>query len=1626
MPGFAAGDDPMNSSGLGQFGSAAPAIKPPEPEYGKAPSFMDETLPAIIREQATYRAMTAIDDAMRGRGSSTVIDPNFNPVKEAQGTPLEGRYDVLAGITNKDQLDYLVHRENSIAQDREAIEKSGTPGKVASIAIGLADPGPWVAMGGFGKAASLAGVTGRGLMSGAAKGAIEFGGMGASVSAAEAAYDPDYTGKDAALNIGLSTLLGGAIGGGLGLLTKKEIKTLTDTHELDTGIKHYASEGSKFTPEEIKAAYDEMPRPPETHADLNESAAKGHFATDEMMAQKQYLRDMEEWQAKHSDKMGDIQRLAAAERAAAEGVPTTTENIGNDFTPPTQTDNIANGASLSAAHNPDPNALYMGRSYEQMDGLLGSNWLIRQMSKLHPLGRVLNAESISGRRTALEMMETAREFKDAAFGGATSSGGAIETQVKQTVKRVMAKTRMTLRDAWLEHLYGAEAEKGAMAGAKADALSLAGKLPENRMRYSEFKAEVDRALRSNDTNPDFPQAERAAKEIRGHIKELDDELRSTTYADGRMMLDPKATAPKGDESWWARMWNHPVIRANRLDFKDKITNWLMQQQSTKKSAQQRIMSLSDKEVGLNKHIDKLEASVANIEKRLNNTNIRYSERFMAAKEGLTAAQRVDDRAKLLNETIKEGQEFIAQMRTLTKDPDKLEQIDRLEQQIKDLRKEAGPMTAGEQARIEKQEIENMLSPEARKAAKMVIGKQKYPEPPSFLGWIIKQGGFVDDNDKLAKLFVNPKTGKKVNIPNFFKPERNLFDGGHTGKAGDWAETFEKMASDANMPQTFSEDEVRQVIVDAYNGKVPEWWPEADNYRAIMREAEWLENAIDEAGVQPKSLSELIDVIRHGDPALLTRLEEKVQAGREMGSLQGDLGNARGEIYDLRKYISKEIEKRNLKDKELQGVKLGQRALKSIEKKNIGRLGLLERRMEMQESMRDMLNNALTMAENMKAETRAELEKEIENWQGNSAAEAVAALRKRREAEAAKEEKIRARQEELQSKIGQGGRLPPERPPNTKRYASADRAVNKAIRRIIESDRDWDIEQMRDRADEIIDRIIGMPDGRLPYDIASPKYQTPSALSNPARGSLHSRDFAIPSNLVSDYINTDVEHVMSSYLRTVVPDLELAKRFGGDIELDGAKKEIAQEYNDKIAQAATKMDGDALRKESLRLEKEKAAVIADVAAMRDRLRNVYGWSGDANEKFFKSLSANVRNYTTLVSLGSAAINSFTDFGGNAALRYGLDRVFGDQYAPMIEALKNPELRKLTREQALEFGIGVETMLGADRYNINDLVHSYMPEDKFSYGLGVAADNFHKLNALGPWTDHMKLMSFPMAQGNFIRLSEAVAKGGTEKEIGELANAGINPTMARKIQAELEKHGSTEHGIRWANVDNWTNKEARDAFVNAVNREVDILVVSPGMGEVPLAMSTWWGSIIGQFKSFMFASNERMMIANLQRQDAKVVQGSLWMTGLGMLSYAASQAFKGEPLNDNPMMVLKEGIDRGTVAPIINELAKDASKFTGGNLDPMAWMGAKAPVSRRADNSSMSDFLGPAYSTGEHLFQFGKAGARAALGGAPMTRAELHQGRLGMAYQNVWWFRGLLSKIEEGVGDYGNMPVRRSHH
>src|SRR5690606_21488882 len=94
-----------------------------------------------------------------------------------------------------------------------------------------------------------------------------------------------------------------------------------------------------------------------------------------------------------------------------------------------------------------------------------------------------------------------------------------------------------------------------------------------------------------------------------------------------------------------------------------------------------------------------------------------------------------------------------------------------------------------------------------------------------------------------------------------------------------------------------------------------------------------------------------------------------------------------------------------------------------------------------------------------------------------------------------------------------------------------------------------------------------------------------------------------------------------------------------------------------------------------------------------------------------------------------------------------------------------------------------------------------------------------------------------------------------DIERLAMSGIDPEMAGRIAEQFRQFGSRDGALAIPNSERWTDRQAVTAFRAAVSKEVDRIIVTPGVGDRPLWMSTEAGKMIGQFKSFSLASAQR---------------------------------------------------------------------------------------------------------------------------------------------------------------------------
>jgi hypothetical protein len=615
--------------------------------------------------------------------------------------------------------------------------------------------------------------------------------------------------------------------------------------------------------------------------------------------------------------------------------------------------------------------------------------------------------------------------------------------------------------------------------------------------------------------------------------------------------------------------------------------------------------------------------------------------------------------------------------------------------------------------------------------------------------------------------------------------------------------------------------------------------------------------------------------------------------------------------------------------------------------------------------------------------RSKIEDEIARWEGKSTTEAKAALKAREEAERAREAKAAATGEPQK-----GGRL-----------EGADKAVDRAVARILKSERDLPRAELRARADEITNRILGSPDGRLPYDLGMEHGTAHGGSGEQPRGALAAREFNIPDATIRDFLENDVEHIVASHLRTMVPDVLLTEKFG-DTRMTEAFRKINDEY-------AALADGAKSDKERTRLEKERQGVISDLSSIRDRIRGTYAISSDAPMRNAARAMNVLKNYNVLTSMGSAALSSLPDMAGTV-LRHGLSSTFNDAWAPFFSFLtRQSDAWQAAAREYRAMGIAVESVLASRHHALTDTLDTYHPQSRVERTMQWATGKFQFVNMLAPWTDFAKINASMVAGSEILRAVKASA-GGTAnaRMLRTLGESGIEPHMAERIAKAFEDGGEIRDGVHLPNTADWTDKEARRVFEGAVARDADIAVVTPGQ-EKPLWMSHPILSVLGQFKSFTAAATERVLISNLQRRDAQVLQGTIFSMGLGMLSYKLNSLTGGQPTSDKPQDWVKEAISRGNLLGWFEEGNALASKVTRGGVDIYRMIGADKPLSRYASRSAMDQILGPTA---------GKIGGILAVGSAASKPSEWNEAdskamRRLIGGQNVFYLRNLFDQVEK---------------
>jgi len=211
-----------------------------------------------------------------------------------------------------------------------------------------------------------------------------------------------------------------------------------------------------------------------------------------------------------------------------------------------------------------------------------------------------------------------------------------------------------------------------------------------------------------------------------------------------------------------------------------------------------------------------------------------------------------------------------------------------------------------------------------------------------------------------------------------------------------------------------------------------------------------------------------------------------------------------------------------------------------------------------------------------------------------------------------------------------------------------------------------------------------------------------------------------------------------------------------------------------------------------------------------------------------------------------------------------------------------------------------------------------------------------------------------------------------------------------------------------------RRAREVFRAAVAKEVDTIIVTPGVADKPLWMSTTEGRVIGQFKSFAMSATQRVMLLRLQQRDLATLNGLLLSVGAGMMVYAQKTLQSGKPLSDDPGIWLREGVDRSGVTGFLFDINNMSEKFTRNTIGINALTGGPT-ASRYASRNVAGALFGPTFGLTQTIGSITGAAAT-----QDVSQSDVKAMRRMVPYQNLFYLDKLFDAAENAVNREFGVP------
>lgn len=504
------------------------------------------------------------------------------------------------------------------------------------------------------------------------------------------------------------------------------------------------------------------------------------------------------------------------------------------------------------------------------------------------------------------------------------------------------------------------------------------------------------------------------------------------------------------------------------------------------------------------------------------------------------------------------------------------------------------------------------------------------------------------------------------------------------------------------------------------------------------------------------------------------------------------------------------------------------------------------------------------------------------------------------------------------------------------------------------------------------------------------------------GFFKDRALNIDDEVLDRFLVNDIESVMETYARKVIPEMHWIDEFGSR-DIKDVFKAIEDDYV-RLRQGKTD-------KEIAKLDKNMERDLADVEALRDLHLGRYNLPKEEHRRYVNGTRV-LRAASTLAQLGGMTLSAIVDMGA-IVMKNGLGgtAVGFSQWARSLSGGA-----KLHRRSMVDSGIGAEMLLQSRMLHMSEL-HD-VPMGKVGRSLTTS---FGHISLMAEWNTVMKQVSGFATQNRFIKAIDNYGSlSALRKET--LATEGIGTRKAAQFKKHIDANRERMGGGWVSNTSEWDDQILAEEFNDILYNAVEGTIVTPGLTDKPLAMHTELGKTIGQFKSFVVASHHQLLLPamhRLGRGDVRMLNGIITSVYLGMFVemsklYAAGREDEIDGYTSEDW--LRAGLDRSGVAALPVDMFNMGDRLTAGA--PSRMLGIKEG-SKYFYKDRLAAVLGPAVSYGSA----GLAALKNLTEGDGLSSADIHSIRKIMPYQNVFYSRWLLNSLERDLAR-GRPEDRRS--